>query len=96
MNSNTMILTRKIQLIINSNDPAFIRETYVKLYRWQRICFRAANTIFTHLFVQEQIKEFLYLTDGTVAKLADSSKSEKWHPKHLPAQQYAKSAIGLI
>ena len=71
-----MILTRKIQLIINSDEPAFIKETYVSLYRWQRICFQAANTIFTQLFVQENIKELLYLSDGTVAKLADSTKSE--------------------
>ena len=57
MSSDTMILTRKVQLIINSDDAAFIGEAYKTLYQWQYICFRSANYIFTHLFIQEQLQD---------------------------------------
>lgn len=75
MNDETMILTRKVQLIIDSNDKAYIGEVYKTLYRWQYICFRAANYIFTHLFIQGQLKELFYLKDEVKAKLADYSKN---------------------
>jgi hypothetical protein len=67
-------ITRKIQLIIDSKDRAFIKDTYETLYRWQRICFRSANYLFTHHFVQDQIKDMLYLTDDMRLKLADVHK----------------------
>lgn len=76
MNTNTMILTRKVQLFINSHDEAFIGETYKTLYQWQYICFRAANYIFTHYYIQEQLKELFYLTDDVKVKLADIHKDE--------------------
>lgn len=72
-----MILTRKVQLIIDSNDKAIIGEVYRTLYRWQYICFRAANYIFTHLFIQEQLKELFYLKDEVRVKLADCCKNPK-------------------
>jgi transposase len=75
LNEETMILTRKVQLIINSNDKAFIGEVYKTLYRWQFICFRSANYIFTHLFIQEQLKELFYLKDEVKVRLADCSKN---------------------
>jgi hypothetical protein len=77
MNNNTIILTRKIQLIIDSDDKEIIRQTYETLYRWRRICFRAANYIFTHRFFQEQVKELLYLTEETKVKLADTKTDAK-------------------
>src|SRR5215213_2579005 len=77
MNDNTIILTRKIQLIIDSDDKEFIGQTYETLYRWRNICFKAANTIFTHRFVQEQVKELIYLTEETKVKLADTNKDKE-------------------
>jgi hypothetical protein len=74
MNTDTIILTRKIQLVIDSRDSAFIRETYKRLYQWQYACFRAANYIYTHHFLKEQIKELIYLTEETKVKLADITK----------------------
>jgi hypothetical protein len=67
-------ITRKIQLIIDSKDKEFIKQTYEMLYRWQYICFRSANYLFTHHFVQDQIKDMLYLTDDMRLKLADVHK----------------------
>jgi hypothetical protein len=63
------MFTRKIQLFIDRNDAAEVKALQEKLYSWQKIAFRGANYIYTHLFLQEQIKEVLYLNEGTRAKL---------------------------
>ena len=75
-NKDTIVLTRRIQLFINLDDKELIGETYKTLYQWQYACFRAANYIFTHLFLQEQIKDLFYLNDETRVKLADIKKDE--------------------
>ena len=69
-----MILTRKIQVQIDHPDKAFVSECYTTLLQWQYTCFKAANYIFTHYYLQEQIKEIVYLNDGIKVKLADSRK----------------------
>lgn len=76
MNSDTMVLTRKIQLLVDSTDKEFVHECFVKLYNWQYACFRAANYIFTHQFIQEQLKDLFYLTHETKVKLANIEKDE--------------------
>lgn len=73
-NKDTIILTRRIQLFINIDDKELIGETYKTLYQWQFNCFRAANYIFTHYFLQEQIKDLFYLTDEIRVKLSDIKK----------------------
>lgn len=75
-NKDTMILTRRIQLIINLEDKELISEAYKTLYQWQYGCFRAANYIFTHLYLQEQIKDLFYLNEETLVKLGDIKKDE--------------------
>ncbi|ALL05694.1 hypothetical protein AQ505_09440 [Pedobacter sp. PACM 27299] len=74
MENNKIIITRKIQLLIDSDDPHFVKEIKEKLYHWQWICFRSANMIMTHHFVQEQVKDFFYLTDEIKLKIADEKK----------------------
>lgn len=74
MNKNVQILTRRIQLFIDTNDKDFIGQTYKTLYHWRYICFRAANYIFTHFFLQDQVKELFYLTEEAKVKLADITK----------------------
>ena len=69
-----IILTRKIQLLLNSDDAVFRKACFAKLFEWQRICFRSANYIFTHLYVQEQLRELIYITDEVKVKLADIKK----------------------
>lgn len=75
MERSTMTLTRKIQLLIDvpANEQ---KEMWEKLYRYQNRCFRAANLIASHLYVQEMIKDFFYLTEEVQYKLADASKDE--------------------
>jgi len=76
MEKDTMILTRKIQLLIDSEDKELIKAAKDQLYSWQRICFRAANMIMSHHFVQEQVKDFFYLTEEIKLKIADEKKEE--------------------
>ncbi|MDP9955979.1 IS605 OrfB family transposase [Epilithonimonas hungarica] len=75
MEKSTMTLTRKIQLLIDVPSDQK-NEMWEKLYRYQNRCFRAANLIASHLYVQEMIKDFFYLTDEIQYKLADEKKDE--------------------
>lgn len=75
MEKSTMTLTRKIQLVIDL--PAEEKKAvWDQLYRYQNRCFRAANLIVSHLYVQEMIKDFFYLTEEIQYKLADAKKDE--------------------
>lgn len=75
MEKSTITLTRKIQLLIDVPSDEK-KEMWEKLYRYQNRCFRAANLIVSHLFVQEMIKDFFYFTEEIQYKLADLSRNE--------------------
>jgi len=76
MKKDTLKLTRKVQLLVDLPSKEERKEALDKLYQWQNRCFRAANLIVSHLYVQEMIKEFFYLTEGIKYKLADEKKDE--------------------
>lgn len=76
MSKNTIHLTRKIRLLIDLPDGEEKLEMIKKLNRFQNRCFRAANFIVTHLYIQEMIKDFFYLSEGIKYKLADEKKDE--------------------
>ena len=76
MEKTTLKLSRKIQLLVDLPTKEERKEALDKLYQWQNRCFRAANLIVTHLYVQEMIKEFFYLSEGIKYKLADEKKDE--------------------
>lgn len=76
MGKRTLHLTRRIQLLIDHPIPEERKEMLDKLYRFQNRCFRASNLIISHLYVQEMIKDFFYLSEGIQYKLADEKKEE--------------------
>ena len=76
MENSTMVVTRKIQLLIDSEDKEVVKNAIDQLYNWQWICFRAANMIMSHHFVQERVKDFFYLTEEIKLKIADEKKDE--------------------
>jgi hypothetical protein len=76
MEKSTLKLTRKIQLVVDLPTKEERKEALDKLYQWQNRCFRAANLIVSHLYVQEMIKEFFYLSEGIKYRLADEKKDE--------------------
>ena len=67
-------LTRKIQLLIDSPDNDYRYEARGKIMTWQNACFRCANLVYTHQFIQEQIKDMVYLTEGIKLKVTDAGK----------------------
>jgi IS605 OrfB family transposase len=76
MEKTTMIVTRKIQLLIDSEDQEVIKHAIGQLYNWQWICFRAANMIMSHHFIQEKVKDFFYLTEDIRLKIADEKREQ--------------------
>ncbi|RAV28516.1 hypothetical protein [Sinomicrobium soli] len=77
MGKSTLKLTRKIQLLVDLPTKEERKEKLDKLYQWQNRCFRAANLIVSHLYIQEMIKEFFYLSEGIKYKLADEKKDKQ-------------------
>ncbi|MDV3577710.1 hypothetical protein CMU79_07110 [Elizabethkingia anophelis] len=75
MEKSTITLTRRIQILIDVPSDEK-NEMWEKLYRYQNRCFRAANLIVSHLYVQEMIKDFFYLTEGIQYKLADINNDQ--------------------
>lgn len=76
MEAKRIILTRKIQILLDCDDKEKRKEYYQQLFDWQNMCFRGANYIFTHYYLQDQIKEILYLTEDVKVKLVDVEKDE--------------------
>ena len=76
MENNKMVITRKIQLLIDSEDKEVVKQMKDQLYNWQWICYRSANMIMSHHFIQEQVKDFFYLTEEIKLKIADEKKEE--------------------
>ena len=71
-----MIITRKIEIYIDAPDKTVKSEQYKKMFEWIRICRQAANLASSHLYVQDNVKEMIYLSEGVKVKLADMNKDE--------------------
>jgi len=67
-------VTRKIQVGFNTEDKNEIKSLYDKVFAWQRMVYRAANWVATHQYIQENIKDLHYFTDGEKVKLANIEK----------------------
>jgi hypothetical protein len=70
----TIHLTRKIQLLIDHDDPDYIYEARGKIMQWQNACYRCANLVYTHQFIQEQIKDMIYLAEDIKLRVTDQNK----------------------
>lgn len=58
-----MIITRKIQIFVSEKDAERKKEYIHQLYSWRDLVRKGANTIVSHKFTQENIKDFVYLND---------------------------------
>lgn len=58
-----MIITRKIQVYVYDEDVDQKKNFIHTLYEWRDLTRRAANTIVAHKFVQQNIKDFIYIKD---------------------------------
>ncbi|MGJ1376371.1 hypothetical protein ACR79Q_09450 [Sphingobacterium multivorum] len=74
MAADTMVLTRKIQVFVDCDDKEKRSEYFKKLFEWQDLVFRGANMVITHQYVQENLKDLIYLQEDVKIKLADQAK----------------------
>jgi IS605 OrfB family transposase len=87
-----MIITRKIEIYVNEAYKSKRKAYYDNLFAWSTICRKAANILSTHLFAQDNIKDFVYLSDGTKLKLADENKD----PDGMLNTSYQNSGYRLL
>ena len=73
---STNIVTRKIQIVIDEQDPEKFKEQWIELLTWRRMAIKGANYITTHHFIQDNIAQLFYLSDNTKVKLANIEKDE--------------------
>lgn len=73
-----IVITRKIQLNVDlESGTEEKKKAFQNLYAWQRYTHRAANLISTHNFIQDKVKDMIYLTDEAKVKLANIEKDEE-------------------
>ncbi|HWK07272.1 MAG TPA: hypothetical protein VNS58_26755 [Puia sp.] len=75
--NHPVIITRRIQLLLQAESKEEWIEYYGKLCKWQEIVSKAANWIATHHYVQENLKDLFYLTDEARVRLADVKKDKE-------------------
>ncbi|UIR55794.1 hypothetical protein LZQ00_16195 [Sphingobacterium sp. SRCM116780] len=75
--TKTIILTRKIQVFIDSDDKEKRVAYFKKLLEWQDIVFRGANLVLTHQYIQENLKDLIYLKTDIKTKLTNDEKDDE-------------------
>lgn len=63
-----MQLTRKIEVYVSEQDSISKGNYIHSIYQWRDLVRRAANTIIAHKYVQQQIRDFVYLKEDIKEK----------------------------
>jgi IS605 OrfB family transposase len=58
-----IIITRKVQIRLNESDAKLRKEQLHMIYRWRDLVRKGANMVVAHKFVQENVKDFVYIKD---------------------------------
>ncbi|MDP4210466.1 MAG: hypothetical protein Q8928_16775 [Bacteroidota bacterium] len=76
---NSIIITRKIRIFIDvpENNKEKGIEFFNKLKSWQTLVFKASNLVSSHLFIQAQAKELIYLQEDVKFRLTNRKLDEK-------------------
>ena len=69
---NQVLITRKIEVNIDENDPKKKKEMLAQIFKWRKIVRTAANIIVSHKFIQKNVADFEYLKDDTKKKVFES------------------------
>ena len=69
-----IVITRKIQLLFDTECKEQFIEELVKWKEYQYIVRKASNLISSHAFIQDNITDFVYLTEDIKLKLANIEK----------------------
>lgn len=69
-----VVITRKIQLLFDTECKEQFIEELVKWKEYQYLVRKASNLISSHAFIQDNITDFVYLTEDIKLKLANIEK----------------------
>ena len=58
-----MIITRKIKIYVSEADKDQKKNYMETLYSWRNLVRRAANIIVSHMFVKQNVRDFIYIKD---------------------------------
>ena len=64
-----MIITRRIQVLVDESDADLRKEYYNTICNWSEQLRKAANILSSHKFVQMQVSSFLYLKEDVLKKV---------------------------
>lgn len=59
-----MIVTRKIQIYVSEPDKVLKKEFVSTIYQWRDLVRKTANIIVSHKFVQQNVRDFIYIKDA--------------------------------
>ena len=58
-----MVITRRIEVFVNEDNKDLRKGFYQTIYDWSSLVRRAANIIVAHKFVQQNVRDFVYIKD---------------------------------
>lgn len=64
-----MIITRKIEIRIHEEDKEMKKNFMHTIFEWRDAIRKAANLIVSHKFIQQNIRDFMYLQDDVLERL---------------------------
>lgn len=64
-----MVITRKIEIYVHESDPDMRRNYMQTIYGWRDAVRRAANLVVSHKFVQQNVRDFMYLQEDVLGRL---------------------------
>lgn len=76
MARSKVILTLKVQIVLDESNPEKRRVYLERLQQWQTLVHKASNIAISHQFMQEHIKDMLYLKEETKVKLLDFNNNK--------------------
>lgn len=63
-----MIITRKIQIYVAEEDKELKKNYIATVYNWRNLVRKGANMVIAHKFVQDNMREFIYLKEEMTDK----------------------------
>lgn len=63
-----MVITRKIEVYVSEADKDLKNGFYETIYGWSNLVRKAANMIVAHKFVQQNVRDFVYIKDDIQEK----------------------------
>ena len=72
-----MIITRKIEIRIHEEDKEMKKNFMHTIFEWRDAIRKAANLIVSHKFIQQNVRDFMYLQDDVIERLLIEEPSRK-------------------